>query len=355
MFANYSIWDKLRESDKAIFLYGTGNGGDKIISALERSGASLTGVFASDGFVRDRSFHGFKVRSYSDVVAEYGEDFIVLLAFGTTLDSVIAFIRELNSRHELIIPDVPLYGGDVFDYEYFNAHREILENTLSLFADDKSKQIFKDAVNFRLTGKLDCLNLTDDWHESLTELLAGLTINTALDGGAFKGDSTQEFLNALDLRKVYAVEADPKTFTKLSEYAKNVDSADVIPIHAALWNEDGDLEYISSGSRGSGESGANKRAKQTTIPCRTIDSIIGDESIDLIKLDVEGSELFALEGATHTIERCQPNMIVSLYHKTNDLFELVNRISALLPGHKLYLRRIPCIPFWDLNLYVIRP
>ncbi|MBE6616349.1 MAG: FkbM family methyltransferase [Ruminococcaceae bacterium] len=354
MFANYSIWDKLRESNKPIFLYGTGNGGDKIISALERSGASLTGVFASDGFVRDRYFHGFKVRSYSDVVADYGDDIIVLLAFGTTLESVIAFIRELDSRHELIIPDVPLYGGDVFDFEYFASHRDILEKTLSLLADEKSKQIFEDAVNFRLTGKLEYLNITDDWQKSLTELLGGQIINTALDGGAFKGDSTQEFLDALEMQKIYAVEADPKTFVKLSDFAKSVESADVIPIHAALWHEDGELEYISSGSRGSGESGANKRAKQTTIPCRTIDSIVGKESIDLIKLDVEGAEQFAIDGAVNTIERCQPNMIVSLYHKTDDLFEFVNRIAKLLPDHKLYLRRIPCIPFWDLNLYAVR-
>lgn len=354
MFENYSIWDKLRETDKPIFLYGTGNGGDKIITALERSGASLTGIFASDGFVRDRSFHGFKVRSYSDVTAEYGDNIIVLLAFGTTLDSVQAFIRELDEKHELIIPDVPLYGGDLFDWKYFTDKLNNLNNAMNCLSDEKSREIFCDAVNFRLTGKLNYLRNSDTWQESLNELLGNQVIGTVLDGGAFKGDSTYEFLKAFNPDKIYAVEADPKTCAKLKNFAESIEDADVIPINSALWNENGILEYVSSGSRGSGESGANKRAKITTIPCSTIDSIIGDGDIDLIKLDVEGAESKALDGAVNTIERCKPNMIISLYHKTDDLFELIKRIAKLLPDHKLYLRRIPCIPFWDLNLYAVR-
>lgn len=355
MFENYSIWDKLRETDKPIFLYGTGNGGDKIISALERSGASLTGVFASDGFVRDRYFHGFKVRSYSDIVSEFGNNISVLLAFGTTLESVMSFIKDLDSKHELIIPDVPLYSGDIFDGKYFEKHKETLRQAQNLLADDKSKNIFSDAVNFRLTGKLQYLNVTDDWQCSLKELFVHQNIATVLDGGAFKGDSTQEFINALTPEIVYAVEADPKTYNKLRTFADSVTESNIITINAALWDENCSIEYVSSGSRGSGESGANKRAKIIDLTCKTIDGIIGENSIDLIKLDIEGAEYKALEGAVNTISRCQPNMIVSLYHRTDDLYLLINKVSEMLPNHKLYLRRIPCIPFWDLNLYAIKP
>lgn len=354
MFDNYSIWDKLRETEKPIFLYGTGNGGDKIIDALEAHGASLTGVFASDGFVRDRYFRGFKVLSYSQVVSEYGDNIIVLLAFGTTLPSVIEFINMLNDRHELIIPDVPLYGGGVFDYQYFEQHLESIIYSFNLLSDDKSKKLYTDAINFRLTGKIEYTKITDSWYDSLSELLGSQSINTVLDGGAFKGDSTAEFIDALSPKTVYAVEADPKTFIKLSEFAGYVSTANVLPINTALWNSDGELEYIHSGSRGSGEAGANKRAKVSIIRSSTIDSILNGVDVDLIKLDVEGAESNALDGASSTILRCAPNLIISLYHKTDDLYQLIERVHNMLPNHKLYLRRLPCIPMWDLNLYAIR-
>ena len=69
---------------------------------------------------------------------------------------------------------------------------------------------------------------------------------------------------------------------------------------------------------------------------------------------VEGAEDSALDGGRETILRCAPNMAVSLYHRTDDLYALVNWIHGILPEHRLYLRRVPCIPMWDLNLFAVR-
>lgn len=353
-FATASLWDELAAEKRPVFLYGTGNGGDKILAALEKYGVTLTGVFASDGFVRDRYFHEYHVRSYSDVTAEYGDDIVVLLAFGTTLPSVKEFIYSLDRKHDLRIPDVPLYGGDLFDMEYFTAHRDILTETAALFADEVSRKLFYDAVNFRLTGKTCYLTNTGDAVQSLAELFAGRDIGTMLDGGAFKGDSAAEFIEGVHPEKIFAVEADPKTFVKLSAYAETEERAEVIPVHAALFDRDGEMDYVSSGSRGSGKNGQNHRADGKTVPMRTIDTICAGETIDLIKLDVEGAEDSALDGGRETILRCQPDMAVSLYHRTDDLYALVGKVHGMLPEHRLYLRRVPCIPMWDLNLYAVR-
>jgi len=348
------LWTHLKETEKPIFMYGTGNGGDKIIAALERYHVKLTGVFASDGFVRDRHFAGYKVQSYSDVRSEFGDDIIVLLAFGTTLDNVRAFIEELDKRHELIIPDVPLYGGDLFDYDYFLSHASLLLSAESLLFDEESRLLFRDAVRFRLTGKLEYLNRTENWSDSITSLLGNRKYDTVLDGGAFKGDSTHLFAEVLRPDTVIAAEADPKTFVKLSAYAENENLSHVIPMNAALWDSDGELEYISSGSRGSAHEGQNHRAKTAFVPTRSINSIFADRKADLIKLDIEGAEDIALNGAEAVILRDEPNMMISLYHRTDDLYALIKRVHDLLPGHRLYLRRIPCIPFWDLTLYAVK-
>ncbi len=353
-FVGYSLWDRLTCESRPIFLYGTGNGGDKILAALAKYGVQLTGVFASDGFVRDRYFHEHHVRSYSDVVAEYGDDIVVLLAFGTTLASVKEFIFSLDRRHELIIPDVPLYGGDLFDMPYFAAHRDILVETAALFADEASVQLFYDTVNFRLTGKVEYLRDTGDVVDTIADLFAGQKIGTMIDGGAFKGDSAAEYIRAVSPDKILAIEADPKTFTKLSAYAQSEEHSKVVPINAALDEVDGMMEYISSGSRGSGKEGRNHRASERTVQCVTIDTLAAETDIDLIKLDVEGSEECAIRGGMKTIRKYRPNMSVSLYHRTDDLYALVRMVHELLPSHRLYLRRVPCIPMWDLTLFAVR-
>ena len=75
--------------------------------------------------------------------------------------------------------------------------------------------------------------------------------------------------------------------------------------------------------------------------------------MDYIKYDVEGSEKEALEGSAETIRRSRPELLVSLYHRSSDLFSLVLFVHKLMPDARLYLRRFPYYPAWDLNLYAV--
>ena len=54
-----------------------------------------------------------------------------------------------------------------------------------------------------------------------------------------------------------------------------------------------------------------KQHNLVTVSCRTIDSY-GFEDVDAIKIDVEGSELFVIEGAQETIDRCRPSVQVEI-------------------------------------------
>ena len=58
------LWNYLKETEKPIVLYGMGNGADLIISASKKYGIKISGVFASDGFVRQKHFHGMPVTDY---------------------------------------------------------------------------------------------------------------------------------------------------------------------------------------------------------------------------------------------------------------------------------------------------
>ena len=357
-----SLWDSLKEENRPIFLYGTGNGADKILDVLEKREIPVGGVFASDGFVRDRYFRSFKVSSYSDIVRENGDNMIILLCFGTDRPDVTSFIEELNRRHTLLIPDVPLYGGALFDKSYFDKNRELIASVRDLLSDDASKAFFDAAVNFRLTGKYEYLLTAEPLERSLTSLLDTEKIKNIVDLGAYKGDTAGLFANIFEsCETIHAVEPDPKTFVKLSEFAEKMNSSEknakIITHNFAASDRDAAIEYSGSSSRGAGAMGQNRRAKTKTVQTRPLDAL-NLQNIDFIKYDVEGDEACALRGSAKTISECRPSLAVSVYHKTDDLLVLPLAICEMLKktgeNYTFHLRRPPCIPAWDLIFYAVR-
>lgn len=362
LYVEKCLWDSLKEEKRPIFLYGTGNGADKILNVLEERNIPVKGVFASDGFVRDRYFRGFKVLSYSDTVRENGDDIVILLCFGTDRPDVTSFIEELNRRHTLYIPDVPLYGGALFDKEYFDKNKNVIIRTRELLSDEVSKQFFDAAVNFRLTGKYEYLLTSEAFERTLSSLLDADKIKNIVDLGAYKGDTAKLFTSVFqNSENIYAVEPDPKTFAKLSEFAEAFNASDkktkIIPHNFAASDTESTIEYSGSASRGAGAAGQNRRAKTKTVISRPVDSL-NLENIDFIKYDVEGDEDAALRGSLKIISKSRPNLAVSVYHKTDDLFAIPLTVCEMLKTtgetYTFHLRRPPCIPAWDLMFYAVR-
>ena len=80
--------------------------------------------------------------------------------------------------------------------------------------------------------------------------------------------------------------------------------------------------------------------------------MLNGAKVDYIKYDVEGAEREALIGSTQTILAHHPTLMVSLYHRNEDIFDLPILIHERFPQYKkFYLRRLKGVPAWDLNLY----
>ncbi len=348
-----TLWERLRTDPRPIVLYGTGNGADKIIDQLSVIGRTPAGVFASTGFVRTRTFRDMPVESYEEIIARLGEDIVILISFGSALPDVVEKMFALADRHDTVLPDVPLIGGEVFTWDYMEKHSGELSRVYGLLCDDTSRTLFLDMLRYRLTGRLSFLTKTEDSSTSLFSLADIKKIHTAMDGGAFKGDSAAVILSVCPrIERIFAVEADARTVKKLSEYAAGTNGI-VQPVHAALWDTPDTLTYSASASRGAGTAGTNKRARIETVPADTVNRIAGNTRIDFLKLDVEGAEARALAGADTVIRRDAPLLAVSLYHRTEDLFALPILIAERYTGYRFYLRRVPCVPAWDLMLYAV--
>ena len=346
------LWSYLSSVSKPILIYGMGNGADKIISELEKHNIVYSDVFASDGFVRGHSYKGKRVLSYSEAIELYGNDIIILLSFGSSLPEVMERIYELDKKHELYAPDVPVCGGKVFNEEFFDANSEKLFSARALLSDEKSKNVFDDIIRYKLTGRLSFLKATEVTEDEALSLLNLNDYESYFDLGAYNGDTIRKFLDACpNLNKIYAFEPDKRNFKKLSSYCDTEERVNIKAFNYASYSKNEPLAFSSSGNRNSSyKATASYESKTTEIEGRRPDSITTD--VDFIKYDVEGAEYDAIVGSEEIIKASRPDMIVSMYHKSEDLFELPLLINSIEPRYKLFLRRLPYIPAWDLNLYV---
>lgn len=342
-----NIWDFLAADNKPVVIYGMGNGAEKIISTLTDYGIKINDIFASDEFVRGHSFKGFKVMKYSDICKKYG-DFNVILAFASHLENVLDKIRNINSEHTVLAPDVPVAGGGLFTIEYVKENEDKFDFVYNHLADDESKRVYLDIINFKISGKVNYLFRSFcDKKEVYRDILRLTDKEIIADLGAYDGDTIREFTEFTNGKysHIYALEPDTKSFKKLKRFTENMTDTDIYNMGA--WSKRDTLIFDSQASRNSKLSSKGMPVKVTDI-----DSLI-KTPVTMIKMDIEGSELQALEGAKKIIKEYRPKLYVCAYHRNEDLFSLPLKILQLNPGYHLYFRHSPYIPAWESNFYCI--
>ena len=403
-----TLWEYLKSAGKPIVLYGTGDGADKVIACLEAEGLGVSGIYASDEFVRGQLFHGFTVGKYGELLNRK-EPVIALICFASELPEQMDRFYELARVHETYAPHVPVFPGDeTVTAAWINKYEEQLQLVYDRLADEDSRNVFASVLNYRISGKLSYLKeCTSSRADDLQDIFSFGNEETYVDLGAYDGDTIQEFLNLTGHRykKIYAVEPDPKNFKKLTAYVENKKIAGVCCVNAGIWNAPGTLELRGNGGRqstfwqgtqteqkktagdnsveqrsdtkaepaaGQHNSNANRAAgkdvaghksisiRRKKIKTRmaevvSIDYLLGSDHGDYMKFDVEGVEQEALEGAKEhlvpDVDGKLPKLLVAAYHHDEDIFKLPMLLWKLQPDYRIYMRKHPYVPDWEINLF----
>ncbi len=352
------VWDRMKDLGIPLYMYGTGNGADRIINVMNERGISLSGVFASDGFVRSRVFRGFPVRSYSDICAECAE-FAVVVAFGSSRPEVMENVERIASEQTVFCPDVPAVGNTLFDSDFYDAHFDDFRAISSLFADERSREVYSDIINYKLTGSMSYLASSATTGDPGLGILRYEKYVTMLDLGAYTGDTVKRAIEDMPhLERVIAVEPETRAFKKLSFLAETSSHPVITAVNAAAWDTDSVLTFTGGVGRGSTADAdgrlPHRGQRSFEVAAITPDTAASGVAVDYVKYDVEGAEARALRGSARIISEHAPDLLVSLYHRSEDIIELPKLVHELCPNHKLYLRRAVGFPAWDINLYAVR-
>lgn len=157
-----------------------------------------------------------------------------------------------------------------------------------------------------------------EWKDepTIVRLLEGT--RTVLDIGANIGQMA--LLLAQHAKRVVAFEPVPNLAARVREQVLLNGLGERIEVREeALSNAAGELRLElgseENGGNGSLITGRGNAARSINVKTARLDDLVEVGSmadIDLIKMDIEGAELFALEGMTTTLERNRPIMIVEM-------------------------------------------
>ncbi|MEO0106514.1 MAG: FkbM family methyltransferase [candidate division WOR-3 bacterium] len=219
-----------------------------------------------------------------------------------------------------------------------------LNKTASLLLSEDTREILRDQFYLRLPRNNYIFRLISTLMPTfhpITGYLKKYTPKNAeivIDAGAYPGNFTIILSRLVGKNgRVIAIEPDKKFFAYLNSRFNRLGLKNIILLNFALWNSDGERNFLNRGNEGSSlfaQNSSNHRYT-TTIPTRRLDTIVGALKIprvDYLKMDIEGAEIEALEGATEVLKKYSPHLAIACYHMRNGkptFFTLRERLKKL--------------------------
>jgi FkbM family methyltransferase len=350
-----------------LVLFGAGNMG-RIVARRLRTVDILPIAFADNNArLWGQSIEGIPVVSPAEAAARYGSSAAFLIAVWAvgSRDRMAARqrqLRELGCRTVIAFPALFWkFPGLFLPHHVVDQPRKVLQEAATvrtayeLWADDASRREYAAQVKWRLRGDFDSMADPVTQNIYFPDDLFSLTNHEVfVDCGAYDGDTVRSFLELTgsNFDRIAAFEPDPANYHKLrqSVAALPPDIAGRIQMHRkATGARDCRVSFSALGTDGSaiGEG-------DSEVECVALDGALADTAPSHIKMDIEGAELEAIEGARGVIARHSPVLAICSYHRQPDLWRIPALIHSINPGYRLFLRP-HLIEGWDLVCYAVPP
>ncbi len=176
-------------------------------------------------------------------------------------------------------------------------------------------------------------------HASVNDRLPVRPCDVVIDCGAHVGIFTHKALER-GARKVVAVEPHPLNVECLRRnFAREIAEGRVVVYPKGVWSADSMLRLsVSSRNTAMGSVVIDRNADSIEVPLTTVDKLVAElnlETVDFIKMDIEGAEREALKGAAQTLGRFKPRLMLDGYHLPDDPEVLPKIIAAVQPAYRM--------------------
>jgi len=167
------------------------------------------------------------------------------------------------------------------------------------------------------------------------------------DAGAYVGTTVTRFVEASRgrYRAIHAFEPDRANFRQLESLGKT-GLHDLHLYNLALADRNEVINFQEVGTMGSHLTRGGHG--NSSIQAVRLDDKI--EALSFLKMDIEGGEALAINGAQRLIGQCSPRLAVTVYNYAHDLLEVPQNILRINSRYGLRLRQHACY-YFDMVLY----
>ena len=371
---------ELLKKDEEVIVYGAGSGGREVSECLLIHGVTTEFFCDSNPDLIGKTLLGKPIISFEQLFKSYINRFIVIGIQKSKKIVYESLVSKGFNRVGIIQNDEQFYYYLQFprwkiEISELESHTNQIDEVYHILADQKSKDIFikrlstltsyADFASYKNYCKLsDCPSHYEENKKIFSENFENqmyfqndlITLKPGevnlVDCGAYDGDSFIEFQNSLEKLKikdsfVYCFEPDLSNFKKLRTNLNGYKNVDLFNL--GVWNEKATLKFASSNLMYKTESCIIRTEENlakviqatesdSSIEVNSIDNLLYPNRVNIIKMDVEGSEFEALLGAQKTIKKYNPQLIISIYHNKDDMWNLILLIKNISNKYKFYIR-----------------
>jgi FkbM family methyltransferase len=241
------------------------------------------------------------------------------------------YIEAMHIKHKSLF--------DYFDYIKETDIYSIVIDNNKIFVElkDTGIKLYLDRFDSRFIP-IEILNFQtfDPVEKDLIFKLARQS-EVIFDIGANIGWYSLNFGILKNVNKVFSFEPIPRTFEFLTEHIKFNNINKILPSNIALSDHNGEVEFFFTKLETGSSSMRNIQERENieTVVCKTqtLTDFVKENNthIDMIKCDVEGSELFVFKGGLEVIKKDKPFIFTEMLRKWSAKFDYhPNEIIKLL-------------------------
>ena len=205
----------------------------------------------------------------------------------------------------------------------------------SKLADLSSKECFLRTLKARIENNPGFISLSPfpQYQHPCVHVTNG---NHVIDGGVLNGRSTEIFARQTGPSgSVIGFEAFPKFAAQSAEYLNIYPWVRIEPF--GLFSDKKLMNIHEANDPGGTRITVTKSNNDIQIQTVKLDDFIINNKIDLLKLDIEGSEMDCLYGCKNLLKKNLPKLQISIYHKNDDLFNIPIYIMDNFSNYIFYI------------------
>lgn len=218
---------------------------------------------------------------------------------------------------------------------YMKQHEDEYRKVYNILEDDFSKQVYLERMKkvYLLSDIADVVSPNEEEYFDSNVILGEEEV--FIDCGGFDGDTALKFVNQCNGKYKKIIVFEPE-LCKKQAIETNLKGEKYTLYAFGVWNKKDTLYFDAQENVASH---VVDTISEDKIDVVSLDDTVYDEKPTFIKMDIEGSELQALKGSINILKDYKPKLVICIYHKPEDLYEIPLFIKSIIPEYKLYIRQ----------------